>query len=525
MVLPPESPLGPDLNDRVPVGLYRSTPDGEILAANDTLAEILGYRSRDELLAVNSADLYLHPEDRERLKRLVAQRGFLRAYETQLVRGDGRRIWVELSLRVFEAPEGVAYYEGVILDVTERKLAEEALWESERRLRLLVRQVPAVLWSTDAQLRFTLSLGAGLARMGLRPNQVVGIDLFDFFETRDPEHPGVAAHRRALRGESVRFELTWADRAFEAYVEPLRTTENEIAGTLGVALDVTERETAEAAYRQIVESVGAVVWRGDPESLRFSFVSPEAERLIGHAVDRWTHEPDFWAEHLHPDDRERVVGARRQAARNGGSHTLEYRMIAADGRVVWLRDVVRTTHGADGSAESVGVMVDVSEEKRGQALRAALSDVLASTAAATDLARLGRDLHAIVAGLMPARGFGMALAAPGGRIAFPYFSDERSPGSEPAPSQLGPWAHVLTHGEPLLVSPGERAEVAAGGEIGPEGLEWLGVPLRTGDQTLGVLAVWTGAGAGAYSEAERDALAFVSGPVAGAVASRARPPG
>jgi PAS domain S-box-containing protein len=105
--------------------------------------------------------------------------------------------------------------------------------------------MPAVLWSMDRDLRFTLSLGAGLAALGLRPNQMVGSSLQEFAGTDDPHAPMIAAHRRALAGESVSFRIEWSGRWFEAHVEPYHDAEGRTAGLLGVALDVTERRRAE----------------------------------------------------------------------------------------------------------------------------------------------------------------------------------------------------------------------------------------------------------------------------------------
>src|SRR5262249_57862209 len=98
-------------------------------------------------------------------------------------------------------------------------MAEQVLHENEIRLRLLVEQMPAVLFTLDRDLRITSSTGAGLANLNLRPNEVVGQSLFEYFRTGDADFPPIAAARRALAGESVTFEITWLGRTFHTHVD------------------------------------------------------------------------------------------------------------------------------------------------------------------------------------------------------------------------------------------------------------------------------------------------------------------
>lgn len=147
---------------------------------------------------------------------------------------------------------------GQIALAIERKRAEEKIRESEARLRVLVEQLPAVLWTVGKDLRFTSALGAGLARLGLKPNQIVGVSLMDYFETNDQTFLPIAAHRRATKGEAVTFHVEWKGGSYTCHVEPLRTAEGELQGAICMALDITDRKQLEEQLRQAqkMEAVG-----------------------------------------------------------------------------------------------------------------------------------------------------------------------------------------------------------------------------------------------------------------------------
>src|SRR5262245_13365532 len=223
-----------------------------------------------------------------------------------------------------------------------RRAAEHALGRSETRLRLMLEQFPAVLWTVDPQLRFTSSTGAALHALGLKPGEVVGRTLQQFFGSDDADFAPIAAHIKALRGDSVAYETTWGGRFYQSRLEPFRDRDGLITGIIGVAYDVTDMKEAYAAlarsmerYHDLVQDLEGIVWEAEPDAHagpRFTFMSRKAEAILGYPARRFIEEPGFWLEVVHPEDRLRAMETLRRAASDRRLHQMEYRARAADGR-------------------------------------------------------------------------------------------------------------------------------------------------------------------------------------------------
>jgi PAS domain S-box-containing protein len=141
----------------------------------------------------------------------------------------------------------------------ERKEADEALHEKEVSVKVLVDQMPAVLWSVDLDLRFTSFMGAGLAGIGQQSGQFIGLTLYDYFGVGEPDFRPIAAHRKALSGSSVSYEVQWKGRTFAAHVEPLRNTDGTIKGVIGSALDITNQKTVEKELEKSISLLKATL--------------------------------------------------------------------------------------------------------------------------------------------------------------------------------------------------------------------------------------------------------------------------
>lgn len=126
---------------------------------------------------------------------------------------------------------------------------------------------------------------------------------------------------------------------------------------------VDDAGTDDAVYKTLLESTKAIPWKIDWKTMKFAYIGPQIEELLGWSPTSWVTVED-WAERMHPDDRERVVNFCVAQSQAGTDHEADYRALRKEGGYVWIRDVVHVVR-KDGEVESlVGFMFDISERKK-----------------------------------------------------------------------------------------------------------------------------------------------------------------
>lgn len=155
----------------------------------------------------------------------------------------------------------------------------------------------------------------------------------------------------------------------------LRITEHKTPSgwIAGLRVDITELKQAEEAarlseqrYRRLVERTNTITYSYNVGEADLSYVAPQASKLLGYSLTD-LRSGQFWFDHMHPDDRPEVIRQSEARAQATEDHSLEYRMITADERVIWLRDIVSFDCGPDGVLTAHGVIIDITEEKRSEA--------------------------------------------------------------------------------------------------------------------------------------------------------------
>jgi PAS domain S-box-containing protein len=398
-------------------GICQTTPDGRFITANPALARMLGYDSPEELMAKVTdigEQLYASPSQREEMRRLLAEHGMLQGYEVQLVRKDGRKIWVSSHIRTVRDEAGrIKYYEGTDEDITQRKRAEEALRRSERQYRNLVETSHNLIWTVDAQGRWTFVNREGALRIyGYEPAEMLGRPFTDF-ETPEQAVKDLEVFEQIKAGvpyfnyETVHLRKDGSEAYLSFNAIVLRDEQGNVIGSTGTASDVTKRKKAEMALRDseerlqlALESAKLGVWNWDMVSGKITWGGTH-EELIGLPPGVFDGSYESFSRCVHPDDRQALEDAIAGAKVSRSYYEHEFRVVWPDGSIHWIagRGRIYFKDERGRPLRMVGVIMDVTPRKQFEeelersraALRALAAQVQSVREAETT--RISREVH------------------------------------------------------------------------------------------------------------------------------------
>jgi len=289
-----------DLFEGAVAGMYRTSTDGRNLVANPALARILGYSSGEEVEVVISdttRQVWLDPNERLRFVQVLENEGAVLGYECQFKRKDGTSLWVSLDARKVCAADGkTLWYEGLVRDIRERKRAEDARRDSERKFATLFRFSPAATSLSEVPVGFRLiDVNEAFEQtMGYERGEVIGRTTAELGLWPYPEEFAEAASqlRRDGRVRNFDFHFRRKDGVIRSGLISAETIELEgRAFVLAATIDVTELRRYEETLREtsqqllkIANCVPDTIWTIDLSG-RFTYVSSNVERTHGWTVE------------------------------------------------------------------------------------------------------------------------------------------------------------------------------------------------------------------------------------------------
>ncbi len=288
-----------------------------------------------------------------------------RLTELTAVNRQGKEFPIELSIIPIQQGES-EFFCAFIRDITERKEAAEKIVKEKELSETAINSLPGIFYIFDADRKLLKWNKNFEIVSGYTALELVQIHPVDFFADEDKSLAQRTVEEVFRKGSSeleARL-LTKSGEKISYFFTGQAINYEGKPCMLGTGIDIAELRKTQQTYSTLVNTVDGIVWEADAQTFQFSFVSQQAERLLGYPVENWVNDSSFWADHIHPEDRSWAIEYCASSTQKKKAHEFEYRMIAADGRIVWLRDIVSVIVENDKAVQLRGIMVDITEQKK-----------------------------------------------------------------------------------------------------------------------------------------------------------------
>ncbi len=448
----------------------------------------------------------------------------------------GRRFF-DVAYYPYRNQEGeITHVVVVSRDLTDYKLAEDRIAESQRRLATLLSNLPGMAYRQAPGSEFLEFVSQGCLEItGYRPEQLsepggVPYRSLVFAEDREMVAVEIQNARESRQPFQIIYRIHDAGGEEKWIWEQGRWIYDEQGRPLaceGFVADITDRKRAELAlwekeqhYRSLFENMPIGVYRSNPDG-QILMANPFLVRMLGY---------DSLAElqkiNLEKQDVYGPGHSRRRfkelMEKQGLVLALESEWRRRDGSIIYVKE--NATAGRDASGRIVyyeGTVEDVTEQRRTRLLESALFRLSETANISRNLEEFYRSLHGIIGQMMYARNFYIALVDPAAKmLTFPYFVDERDPRPEPQPLGDGITEYVIATGQPLLANGDTIRNMVTAGIFSYQGTpdcSWLGVPLMREERAFGALVVHSYSPEHLYHERDRELLTLVSQQIAMAI--------
>lgn len=405
---------------------------------------------------------------------------------------------------------------------------------TELKLQEIIDYIPSAILIVNSSGHITLANPPAEQLFGYNHEELLNMSVEQLMPERF--HQAHTEHRATFQQRlKTRIMGTVSDifaRHHNGSEIPVEIGLNPIRTSTGVFIiasiaDVSRRRQAEQAqqqseerFRELVESTKIIPWEADGQTFRFTYVGPQAVKIMGYPIEAWYRE-NFWVETIHPEDRDAAINFCHAAADINEEYEFDYRMITANRQIIWFHDIVRVKTNPDNSQTLHGFLIDITSRKQVEIERQALLEIMHGVVMNTDLTELLSLIHRTVARVIYAENFFIILHNKTTNLFEEVYSvDKYDPPSQPYILGKSITHYVFRTDQPLLLTPERFKILLAQGEVelvGTDSPSWLGVPLQTSSETIGVMVVQHYEEANCYSEQDVAFFASIAGQVALAI--------
>lgn len=519
------------------LGIVLFKPDGTILKANKAALQMSGY-TEDELKSISSV-LIIHPKDRKKTKKDINAilSGKINSYKTEklYLTKDGKELHTSLSVAVVKKSRGkVSELIAIIENVSETKEIKSELAHEQALLNSLIEGIPDSIYFKDKESRFIKVNKAMLRKHGFKSDkEIIGKTDFELFGKEHAQQAyedeqkiiqtGIPIINKEEKEDWADGRTTWVSTT----KMPLYNNQGEIIGTFGVSRDITDKviteeqiKNSEKLYRSLFEnSIDGMFLMTDVvldcNQAVCEMLQYDKEFLVGIS-------PSEFSPEYQPDGKKSIDSAKEkiEAALNGVPQRFMWIHKRKDGELIET-DVSLKDVSIGGEKLVQAILRDVTERNRNERIREALFEISEAVYTAQDINQLYEKIHKVVGKLMSSKNFYIAIYNEAEQtISFPYWVDEYDPPQPTKKLSRGLTEYVLRTGKPALIDAERDLELRRLGEvelIGSPQAIWLGVPLKVGEKTIGVIVVQDYENEKAFGEEEVQILTFVSEQIAIAI--------
>ena len=359
------------LTENINAGIYRNTPvpRGKFIEANPAIIEMFGYKDRSEFLGIPVSSLYENSSERKKFHQKMTTQGFVKNEVLLLKKKDGTSFWGSVTAVAVKDEKGkILYYDGLIEDITERKLAEKALRESEEMYRTLIRTSPDAVTMTNLEGEIIFASKKTLEIHGFnRLNQIMGKNAFDLIAPEDRERAGRNLQRTLQEGsiENTTYQLLRKDESRftgELSAALIRDVDGSPVAFMATTRDITQRKQAEEKlkeseekYRNLVDNAIVGIFKSNLKG-EILYVNEAALRIGGYESYDELKRKNVLLLYKNPDARKLML---RELKNNGKLDEFELEILNTSGET---RNVLMSA-SLSGDILS-GMVLDITHRKQ-----------------------------------------------------------------------------------------------------------------------------------------------------------------